>query len=131
MIKLNKEDPQVSKKLLEAVFSKEIDGFNFYKQRREARNFYQIFFKDKKFISINIYELAHKCKEWALELEYIIESYYEAYYDDNKPYAIVKVFFDGNEVWNNYSNEYIDIWHTEPESIFKACEWILKQKELL
>ena len=57
--------------------------------------------------SINIYELAHKCKEWALQYDYTILS--------SKGYATIsgKVFYD----------------KTEPEAIFKACQWILENKD--
>lgn len=65
----------------------------------------------------NIYELAHKCKEWALNLGYILYSTiygYECYIDsrsfiDNTPIR----FLAGSE----------------PEAIFKACQWILDNKD--
>jgi len=64
---------------------------------------------------INIYELAHKCKEWALDKGYIIESY--TFFDDrseNKGYARI--------------GKYRFPLKTEVEAIFKACQWILKNK---
>jgi len=61
---------------------------------------------------INIHELAHKCKEWAYSKSYKIASY--------KSYNnwICKDPFKGDP--------YIGA-DTEPEAIFKACEWILEQ----
>ena len=82
---------------------------------------------------MNIHELAHKCKEWAMMTHgihgepYIIESSYEHFTINGDMYAIVRVYHDGDMVWNNYSSEFIGEWHTEPEAIFKACEWILEQ----
>ena len=61
--------------------------------------------------TINIYELAHKCKEWAKKKEYwAISGYDEGYFcmlhdmPDNR-------FFNAS---------------TEIEAIFKACEWIVE-----
>jgi hypothetical protein len=64
--------------------------------------------------SINIYELAHRCKEWAYSKGYDI------YSDCN-----------GADVCNIGSNYSIAPFHhnvTEPEAIFKACEYIMEQK---
>jgi hypothetical protein len=73
--------------------------------------------------SINIHELAHRCKEWAFNLDgmYIVTS--QRYYHPK-----------GNEWESNLSMEdgawshayYAD---TEPGSVFKACQWILDQKD--
>lgn len=61
----------------------------------------------------NIYELAHKCKEWASELDYEMES---ATYRYNKGgYCFVSTFL------NNTRFEA----RTEVEAIFLACEYIL------
>lgn len=77
--------------------------------------------------NINIYELAHKCKEWALEKNLTL--------------------FSGNinNQDNNYESEWsydcqifshkegIELFYikslTEPDAIFKACQWILDSKE--
>ena len=64
--------------------------------------------------SINIYELAHKCKEWALKHPYKVISK-----PDNVP-----------GLWEAYVNlsltsKHGEVADTEPEAIFKACEWIL------
>jgi len=66
---------------------------------------------------INIYELAHKCKGWAWENGYIIENYF-AFGD-----GICKVF---NTRWERI---YKCIEDTEQEAIFKACQWILENKD--
>ena len=61
---------------------------------------------------INIYELAHKCKEWAYEKGYQLASYPSGkdWYVCRDPY---KEPYEGD--------------NTEPEAIFKACEWIMEQ----
>jgi len=61
---------------------------------------------------INIYELAHKCKEWALTEGFII-------YSSCKSASIYKDL----EYLYGASNE-----PTEPEAVFKACQWILDNK---
>ena len=64
-------------------------------------------------LEVNIYELAHKCKAWALNLGYILYSAvhgYECYIDSRN-------FIDNTPV--RFLSE------SEPEAIFKACQWIL------
>ena len=64
---------------------------------------------------INIHELAHKCKDWAfVKHDYIISSY-------NKGSESVATFY--NKDFGVFCSE------TEPEAIFKACQWILDNKE--
>ena len=68
---------------------------------------------------INIYELAHKCKEWA--------------WSNHKLSIISGYTISGNIVANimiKHMNmcEHHHKADTEPEAIFKACEWILKDK---
>lgn len=73
--------------------------------------------------SINIYELAHKCKEWARRHSYFILSQP----DDNETsleyYAVIDTFIDGVYTSNIFNCRE----ESEPEAIFKACEWILKE----
>ena len=68
---------------------------------------------------INIYELAHKCKEWAYTKDYHLNSKLQ----DNFWFCYCE-----NLIHNGY--DYVSKYKlTEPEAIFEACEWILKQKE--
>lgn len=60
---------------------------------------------------INIYELAHKCKEWAMDKGYYTESGLTGKLAQCLVVGVKHFLAD-----------------TEPEAIFKACEWILKQK---
>ena len=72
---------------------------------------------DDEWESINIYELAHKkCKEWALARHIRLWSII----DDNNS-AICRIHSREKEEF------YAD---SEPEAIFKACQWIY-DKELL
>ena len=61
----------------------------------------------------NIYELMHKCKEWAIMNDISIGSVH-----------------DGLR-WKSWIvGERDDFYHTtEPEAVFKACQWIIEQKE--
>jgi hypothetical protein len=68
---------------------------------------------------INIHELAHKCKEWALSKNVSIES--------GLPYKTraTSAVFDSNEGFlEGFEAE------TEPMAIFQACQWILEQKNI-
>ena len=70
---------------------------------------------------INIYELANKCKEWALSEGYYFSIYSFNFSCNTEQEHRIRLLL-GNEVvyWGNDScNE------TEPEAIFKACQWIL------
>lgn len=64
-------------------------------------------------IEINIYELAHKCKEWALCRNKCLSS---------TPYC------KGLYVCTILGDDMFEA-ETEPEAIFKACEWLLELKE--
>ena len=75
--------------------------------------------------TINIYELAHKCKEWAVNLspnKHALSSYprwgdIRNYKKTNGSYYICQHLVSGVQ----FEAE------TEPEAIFKACEWVLEQ----
>jgi hypothetical protein len=62
---------------------------------------------------INIYELVHKCKEWANKNSYWATSGY-----DEKYYCLLKDMPDNQWFYGD----------TEAEAIFKACQWILDKK---
>lgn len=86
---------------------------------------------------LNIYELAHKCKEWALkqgDRGYIIHSnishtfgrarvewYEKNHYDQHNQYRELTFYSEWFEAENN----------NEPEAIKKACEWILDKRRKL
>ena len=66
---------------------------------------------------INIHELAHKCKQWAAKKGHDIWS---------SAYGC-ECYIDGRNFVNNENIRFLE--GSEPEAIFQACEWILKQKE--
>ena len=78
---------------------------------------------------INIYELAHKCKEWATfknGKNIITER------DISGVYSYI-IFMIGITIHNEYLDDTTRILanfkaDTEPEAIFKACQWILENK---
>ena len=78
---------------------------------------------------INIYELAHKCKDWALDNGYSIEI---------GVHPIIKIDRNDREYFYTIKNNkggYVltslleDNIKTESEATFKACQWILENKE--
>ena len=66
---------------------------------------------------INIYELAHKCKEWTIKYSgWTLQSYTN---ERGSGICRIKVG-DGQEI-----NKLIA--SSEPEAIFRACQWILNK----
>ena len=67
---------------------------------------------------INIYELAHKCKEWAFKDEYSCMSRPRLFggwiCELMSDYGVEDTQFDAG---------------TEPEAVIKACQWILDNKD--
>ena len=66
-------------------------------------------------IKINIYELAHKCKEWALSKEYVVSSHSKYKLDG---YNCI-LYCNNGEIDEDFTSD------TESVAIFKACQWIL------
>lgn len=68
---------------------------------------------------INIYELAHKCKEWVLAKKYIIKI--EHHYSNTHRILLMK----------REDCTWLEPWkttfETEPEAIFKATSYIMEQ----
>ena len=68
---------------------------------------------------INIHELAHKCKEWVWNKNYSMRIDQIGLMDWN---IEMEDMDSGTQCFND------DFYHiTEPEAIFKACEWILNE----
>jgi len=103
----------ISKKLLSEVFENkcisiiEINGILKYNNEEYQDSVYGYQIVERE---INIYELAYKCKEWAYNNGIAIDSCFQtAIIHLDKPIEIKA--------------------NTELEAVFKACEYILKQKE--
>ena len=79
-------------------------------------------------IEINIYELAHKCKEWTMNKEYQIISGLSDEpahrKQDEKAYAKV-LWYEGDDVHREYKDMYF-MANTEVEAVIKASEYIFK-----
>jgi len=83
--------------------------------------------KESEFLgTYNIYELAHKCKEWALkDMQVRIDQ--SAYYMQHR--FIVTLL---QVTVHNCADTTFDITcDTEQECIFKSCQWILDSKGTL
>lgn len=107
----------ISRKLLSKVLGYDSE---FVKLRGSVLD-YKYTFQNKSIkSSINIYELAHKCKEWACENECEVESFIDTF--DKTAIARANFIhrFDDSKCFHADS---------EPEVIFKACQWILENKE--
>lgn len=116
----------ISKELISEVLGKEIVDFNML-SHPENRTLLAYKPNSEKVGSIiNIYELAHKCKEWANSCGI-----------KGKNYQLLTSLFPEYlggaycEVWSGAHNQ-MDanlLANTEYEAIFKACQWILDNKE--
>jgi hypothetical protein len=73
--------------------------------------------------TLNIHELAHKCKEWAIEKGYeIVETAFMI--------RIRRVGQDKQKIWE-YPREMQDAGiYFSPSFTFKACQWIYDNKDL-
>lgn len=74
---------------------------------------------------INIYELMHLMKEWAWSQKYLLESGVT-----DTPFCSI-TNTNEEDTYNNYLPDERTIADTEPEAIFKACQWILNNKDML
>lgn len=103
----------ISKELLSKVLGFECRDLSPSKGNKNYLNYYGAIEIDKwTEKSINIYELAHRCKEWARDNSFInIMTYKKGPY-----YFVEDNDFLDNEDFKSDS---------EPEAIFKACQWIL------
>ena len=91
---------------------------NLYKNRL----YYKIDDESKPFNEgikhIPIFELAHKCKEWAFSTHNVMVSSSVS----EATLGIATIKNDDAEI------EYCEIADSEPQAIFKACQWILDNK---
>lgn len=78
---------------------------------------------------INTYELAHKCKEWAMSKGYQIISGLsdEPAYRPKDERAYSKVlWYEGDDIHREYKDMYF-MANTEVKAVIKASEYILKE----
>ena len=121
----------ISKKLLSEVFGREIRSSILIEHEYTHNNNKLLFqFSDIHYggISgiedeeINIHELANMCKEWALKQKYRILT--EPYNDYGHTDWMVEA-----QKYEKSNPQRFELYSTEPEAVFKACEWILINKK--
>lgn len=125
------KDLKISKELLSEVLNYEVDAFlginkneiDYTCCRDENEGYIDI--------SINLYEFAFKCKEWAYKNEYLVmsgncETFKETnkYYDSHDNTSILYTFASVRKT-GTLRNEAELRGNSEAELIIKACEWIL------
>lgn len=129
----------ISKLLISEVLLKNVEYVLFDTQRIKdkingaIRDSEVAVYFDSKWHYINIYELAHKCKEFAETKGYSIMSRPKSL---NQKSFKARAFVILDEEYKmctfrlNVLNfeEYQYEADTEPEAIFKACQWILDNK---
>lgn len=124
----------ISKELLSEVLEREVTDFEYWDNNEYRCTAYFDGFRQRFFL--NIYELAHKCKEWAFYTYKISVSSFKSGSFYLKEFNQIK---DNSEYWVELDTASIDceiniddsgIFKScsEHEAIFKACQWILDNK---
>ena len=118
------KDLNISKELANAVLGLEA----VYTERCDHRDNIVGIWTDmnsKPIMEINIYEFAYKCKKWALNKGYVIESCTNRsclMRNNYEYFSIAKIFKESDSMRINTIEEF-----TEIESIIQASDWILKE----
>lgn len=131
----------ISKELLNAIFNDdvfevvelsqnrigyrhEVDKLDFgvgaYKEHKDGVVIAEKFLKTSE--PINIHELAHKCKEWALSKDFCLSVVRDT---DKELILFIGLSLDNEGIG------YTEMFNGEDEveMIFQACEWILNNKD--
>ena len=124
--------PIISKELLSEVLVEDINDI--VNDKTTPKNLFQYEIKkimldgsNVAYREINIHELAFKCKEWALRNNFCIISATFTSEEDDIEENLIK---DVNYAWAELHNEdKLFRADTEPKAIFKACQWILDNKD--
>ena len=109
-----------SKELISEVLSKEVEEERFIDSNSLT------YVNSGIYEDINIYELAHKCREWALSEGYIIEVgvHPTIKKDRSDRDYFYKITTDRGQ---RIISKFVEIIKTEPEAVFIACELVLEQ----
>ena len=110
----------ISKELLTVIRKDEHKVLNTDFNYIEEDNKIGYFLDNRHWYFINIYELAYLCKEWASKHHYSVMSGREMTHWGGA--YRVAVFRNSDNILFSMSTV-----KTEPEAIFRACEWILEQ----
>lgn len=115
----------LSIELLSEVLGFEVDEIDFDKESNEIEPWSSNNYGECH----NIYELAHRCKVWAIESHfmYVISGGSTVYPFDTFR-AKVKYSGDTDTDFLNESEYFYAL--SEPEAIFMACEWILNRETI-
>ena len=105
----------ISKKLLSEVLSSNVQDIDYEFMSKSFSESVIRYYANGKDYLINIYELAHKCKEWAYNTTGLAV------------WSTVLTNGSKSEVFKVASLENDFYADTEQESIFQACEWIMEQ----
>ena len=119
----------ISKELLSIVMCDKIERF------RILNNIAHVYYiNDEQEYFISVYELSYRCREWARNNDYEVSACKPIVQDDEGKSVIhhwYKSYIHKFELGTYSGPEQIlkfDInCSSEPEAIFKACEWILTQ----
>ena len=119
----------ISKELLSIVMCDKIERF------RILNNIAHIYYiNDEQEYFISVYELSYLCREWARNNDYEVSACKPIVPDDEGKAVInywYKAYIHKFELGTYSGPEQIlkfDVnCSSEPEAIFKACEWILTQ----
>ena len=105
----------ISKKLLSKIVGYEVTRID-----SKIDEYNMLHYETKVLCRLNIYELAHKCKEWAFKNNFYLYTWQR---ENNSTCSVKHIISTPPFV------EEIGLYNmsTEPESIFKACEWILNE----
>ena len=114
----------ISEELLSEVLGKPVYMLELVLDKR-----YIIIYHDNGVMNtsnISIYELAHKCKEWAWVCDNIRLESGRRYGTSATEYNCCISVYNGHKYY--FDGEYKNfIADTEPEAIFKATQWILER----
>ena len=119
----------ISKELLSIVMCDKIERF------RILNNIVYIYYlNDEQEYFISVYELAYRCREWAMTKGYQVSACRPIVQDDTGAQVInywYKSYIFKFELGAYHGTEQIlkfDVnVSSEPEAVFRACEWILTQ----
>ena len=111
----------ISKELLSEVLQKEVVKV---KEIENTTLIYGCAVHDGWYDEINIYEFAHKCKEWAFSKCFIIEVGVHPVIKKDRQDRDFFYTLKTKEGSLIFTVDCKTIIKSEPEAIFKACEWI-------
>lgn len=105
----------ISKKLLDELLSVNATKIKLHPTIPTLVQFF-----DKHWKSTDVFSLAYQCKVWAFNKGYIVSSGINS---ERRWWADFVTIEEFPDIYGTYVED------SESEAIFKACEWILKEKQ--